>query len=80
MTGRVGLFRLEKRKKSAPLGYSLYLAPGIIMTQGHGSYTLSLPLRVHQDFKRSLVDMQLGKTGGGDLADSLILAQYSWRF
>ena len=61
-------------------GYSLYLEPGIIMTHGHGSYTLSVPLRVHQDFKRSLVDMQLGKAGGGDLADSLILAQYSWRF
>ena len=61
-------------------GYSLYLEPGLIMNHGHATYTLSVPLRVHQNFKPSLVDLQLGKSGGGDLADSLILAQYSWRF
>ena len=60
--------------------YSLYLEPGMIMNHSHGAYTLSVPLRVHQNFKPSLVDLQLGKSGGGDLADSLILAQYSWRF
>ncbi len=61
-------------------GYSLYVEPGLTMEQGHGIYSLSVPLRVHQNFKPSVVDVQLGKTGGGDLADSLILAQYSWRF
>jgi hypothetical protein len=61
-------------------GYSFYLEPGIIMGVGHGTYSLSVPLRVHQNFKKSLVDLQLGRPGGGDLADSLILAQYSWRF
>jgi hypothetical protein len=55
------------------------LAMGV-MNHGHGTYTLSVPMRVHQNFKPSLVDLQLGKPGGGDLADSLIIAQYSWRF
>jgi hypothetical protein len=43
-------------------GYSLYLEPGMIMNHGHGTYTgltrdlhgtytLSVPLRVHQNFK-----------------------------
>lgn len=52
----------------------------MVIAHGHGTYTLSVPLRVHQNFKPSLIDVQLAKPGGGDLADSLILAQYRWRF
>lgn len=61
-------------------GYSLYLEPGISVNRGRGSYTLSFPVRVHQNFKPSLVDVQKGRLGGGDLARFLILAQYSLRF
>jgi hypothetical protein len=61
-------------------GYSLYLEPGVTLAQRGRSFTLSIPLRVHQNFRRSLVDIQLNKGGGGDLARYLILAGYSWRF
>lgn len=61
-------------------GYSLYLDPGVAMARGHGVFTLSVPVRLHQNFKRSLADIQAGSTGGGDLARYLILAGYSLRF
>ncbi len=61
-------------------GYSLYLEPGVTLPQRRGTFTLSVPIRVHQNFQRSLVDIQLNKPGGGDLARYLILAGYSWRF
>jgi hypothetical protein len=49
---------------------------------GHGrnTFTLNVPVRVHQNFERSLVDVQLGKNGGGDLAKYLIFVGYSVRF
>lgn len=61
-------------------GYSLYLEPGVTLARRGSSFTLSVPLRVHQNFRRSLVDIQLNRAGGGDLARYLILAGYSWRF
>ncbi len=61
-------------------GYSLYLEPGVTLAQRRGSFTLSVPVRVHQNFRRSLVDIELNKPGGGDLARYLVLAGYSWRF
>jgi len=61
-------------------GYSLYVEPGVTLTRRAGDFTLSVPIRVHQDFQRSLVDIQMNKAGGGDLARYLILAGYSRRF
>lgn len=61
-------------------GYSLFLEPGVSFAKGRGLYTVSVPIRVHQDFKPSLADLQQGKPGGGDLARYLVLAGYSIRF
>ena len=61
-------------------GYSFYVEPGVAFVQKRGAYTLSVPLRVHQDFKPSLPDTQLGRVGGGDLARYFVLAGYSFRF
>jgi hypothetical protein len=61
-------------------GYSLYLDPGFSVSRGHTTFTLNVPLRLHQNFERSLVDIQKGATGGGDLASYLILVGYSVRF
>jgi hypothetical protein len=61
-------------------GYSLYLDPGLAMVRGHGTVALNVPLRLHQNFKRSLADIQQGAAGGGDLARYLVLITYSLRF
>lgn len=61
-------------------GYSLYLDPGIAMAWRRGVLTANLPLRFHQNFKRSLADVQEGTAGGGDLARYLIVVGYSLRF
>jgi len=61
-------------------GYSLYLDPGVIVSTGRSTWSLNVPLRVHQNFKRSLVDIQKGSAGGGDLARYLVLFGYSINF
>lgn len=61
-------------------GYSLFLDPGIAVGGRRSTWTLNVPLRLHQDFKRSLVDVQKGVAGGGDLARYLVLVSYTVRF
>jgi hypothetical protein len=61
-------------------GYSLYLDPGVSLRRGRNTFTVNVPVRVYQDFQRSLIDIQQGRPGGGDLAKVLIFAGYSVRF
>jgi hypothetical protein len=60
-------------------GYSLYLDPGVVVTAGRSTWSVNVPLRVHQDFQRSLADIERGSAGGGDLAKYLILIGYTIR-
>ena len=61
-------------------GYSLYLDPGIVVTARRSTWSVNVPVRVHQDFQRSLADIERGSAGGGDLAKYLILIGYTIRF
>ena len=61
-------------------GYSLYLDPGVAIAHRRGTLTLNVPLRLHENFERSLADIQKGATGGGDLKRYLTLVGYSLRF
>jgi hypothetical protein len=61
-------------------GYSLYLDPGIVVTTRRSTWSVNIPIRVHQDFKRSLADIERGSPGGGDLARYLLLVGYTVRF
>jgi hypothetical protein len=61
-------------------GYSLYFDPGVTYVYGRHTFTFNIPVKVYQDFMRSNIDVQLNRPGGGDLANYLILAQYSVRF
>jgi hypothetical protein len=61
-------------------GYSLYLDPGIVVTAKRSTWSINVPLRVHQDFRRSLADFERGAAGGGDLAKYLLLIGYTVRF
>jgi len=61
-------------------GYSLYLDPGIVVSSGRSTWSINVPVRVHQDFQRSLADVARGSAGGGDLAKYLVLLGYTVRF
>ncbi len=61
-------------------GYSLYVDPGIALRRGNNEFIVNMPVLVAQDFKRSPIDQQLGRSGGGDLAAYLILLGYNRRF
>ena len=61
-------------------GYSLFVDPGFAIALGHGIFSFNIPVRIHQDFERSLVDLEGAKLGGGDLAKYLVFASYSIRF
>ena len=61
-------------------GYSLYIDPGVAFSKGRNTWSLNVPVRIHQDFQRSLADIDAGTTGGGDLARYLLLIGYSYRF
>lgn len=61
-------------------GYTLFLDPGLTVGRGASELTFSLPIRLHQNFKRSLVDMERNFAGGGDLANYLVFAGFTHRF
>jgi hypothetical protein len=61
-------------------GHTLYLDPGGAMRVGKQEFTLSIPIRLRQNFSRSLIDRERSFKGGGDLADYLVFAGYSMRF
>ena len=61
-------------------GYTLYADPGLALRIGKQELTFSLPIRMTQNFSRSLIDREKNFKGGGDLADYLIFAGYSVRF
>ncbi len=61
-------------------GYSLYVDPGVVVRAGRSTWSINVPVRVHQDFQRSLADVERGSVGGGDLARYLLLIGYTVRF
>lgn len=61
-------------------GYSLYLDSGVVVKTGRSTWSINVPVRVHQNFQRSLADVDRGSPGGGDLAKYLLLIGYTLRF
>ena len=61
-------------------GFTLYIDPGVIISKGRSTWNINLPVRVHQNFERSLADIAQGTAGGGDLARYLLLIGYTFRF
>jgi hypothetical protein len=61
-------------------GHTLYLDPGAAMKVGKQEFTISIPIRLTQNFSRSLIDRERNFKGGGDLADYLVFLGYSVRF
>ena len=69
--------RSDGFRRPATIGY---VEPALSVTRGRGTYSISAPVRVYADFRRSNVDRRLGFSGGGDLARSLFFASYQHRF
>jgi hypothetical protein len=61
-------------------GYSLFVDPGMTFSYKQYTFSLNLPVRFHQEFKRSFADVHNNRVGGGDLAKYLVFAGYSVRF
>ena len=61
-------------------GFTLFLDPGMVIGRGRDEFDLSVPIRLHQDFRQGLIDREVNFVGGGDLADLLIFAGYTHRF
>jgi hypothetical protein len=49
------------------------------MSAGRSTWSISVTVRVHQDFQKSLADIEHGSTGGGDLAKFLLFIGYTIR-
>jgi len=61
-------------------GYSVALDPALSLTSGPNEITLSAPLRVAANRKASVLDLQLGRHGGGDFASALMFMAFSRRY
>jgi hypothetical protein len=61
-------------------GYSLFVDPGVGLTLGRSTFAINVPVRVYQNYERSIADIQHNTPGGGDLARFLVIAEYSFRF
>ena len=57
-------------------GYTTYLDPGLALARGPGVFTLSIPVRLHGEFKQNVN----GSGDRGDLASYLIFLGYAHRF
>ena len=57
-----------------------YIEPGLTLSRGANTLSLSVPVRTYVDFRASSLDRSLGRKGGGDLARKLVFASYLHRF
>jgi hypothetical protein len=57
-----------------------YVDPGLALSLRRFTITLNVPVRVYQDFRPSLLDRELGRPGGGDLAKYLVFAGIDYWF
>ena len=64
-------------RRPATLGY---VEPGITLVRGRDTYSLAVPIRVYVNLRPSMIDRQLGFSGGGDLAAAPIFLSYQHRF
>jgi hypothetical protein len=60
-------------------GYTVYLDPGLALTRGNTTFTLSVPIALQQSFEPSAADIATGRKGGGDLANYLVFGGINWR-
>jgi len=57
-----------------------YVDNGVLAVKGRYALSLSVPLRVYQNYRLSDADIALGRPGGGGLARYLVLTEFSRRY
>jgi hypothetical protein len=57
----------------------IYADPGLSLSRGKSSFTLSVPIRLHANRFQSGLEERTGATSGGGYAKYLIFASYSYR-
>jgi hypothetical protein len=61
-------------------GYAIYIEPGISWVWRNNFFNVTVPVGVDFNRERSIRDLETNTSGGGALADFLIIASYSHRF
>jgi hypothetical protein len=61
-------------------GYAISVEPGFIYTRGRDTWSISMPIAVERNRRRSVSDIADGRHGDAAFADNLLLIGYSRRF
>ena len=61
-------------------GYAISVEPGFIYSRGRDTWSISMPMAVERNRRRSVTDIADGRHGDAAFADNLLLIGYSRRF
>jgi hypothetical protein len=61
-------------------GYAISVEPGFIYTRGRDTWSISMPIAVERNRRRSVTDIMDGRHGDAAFVDNLLLIGYSRRF
>jgi hypothetical protein len=61
-------------------GYTISVEPGFLYTRGRDTWSISMPIAVERNRRRSVTDIMDGRHGDAAFADNLLLIGYSRRF
>ncbi|HZS06109.1 MAG TPA: hypothetical protein VFD58_14815 [Blastocatellia bacterium] len=61
-------------------GYAISVEPGLLYTRGRDTWSVSLPVAVERNRRRSVSDIADGRSGDAAFADTLLIIGYSRRF
>jgi hypothetical protein len=61
-------------------GYAISVEPGFIYSRGRGAWSVSMPIAVQRNRRRSVTDIADGVQGDAAFPDNLLLIGYSRRF
>src|SRR5262249_48320279 len=61
-------------------GYAISIEPGLLYSRGRDTWSVSLPIAVERNRRRSVSDITDGRHGDAAFADTLLILGYSRRF
>jgi hypothetical protein len=61
-------------------GYAISIEPGFLYTKGRDTWSISMPIAVERNRRRSVTDIMDGRHGDAAFADNLLIIGYSRRF
>ncbi len=61
-------------------GYAISVEPGFLYTRGRDTWSISMPIAVERNRRRSVPDIADGRHGDAAFADNLLIIGYSRRF